>query len=498
MQDQKNFSLLNSYRIFTAFGLAALVSFTVGCTGDFKIFPGNSSNNSNGNNGNDSGQSTPCTGDYVQAGAACVHICQAAPDSSAAPFQAILNKDNINYYVVCNNEQFNAIGTQSEYLSKNFILKADLSFDATSTAESNFTPIGSDRNASALQEYSGIFNGDGHVVSGLVFKKLASDVALFRRTNGATIKNLRVSQVNFKGINSVGGLVGFATGTTIINSESTGSTIQATDASGGLVGSALNSHILKSHSQDSHIKATHAGGALAGYSESSEISESFGSNEVSATFRVGGLLGVAVNSSITKSFGSGTIAGTSEVGGLIGIASASTVALSYAAAAVGGTSEVGGLVGYIKKGSQVSQSYASGAVTGVGQVGGLLGNVDSSSVTNTYATATVYGTGNAGGLIGVVQSSSISNSYTTGSVDGTSSINGFIGQQLDTKSTFTELYMDMETSGHSSDATSAAKTTGEMKTSSTYSKWDQSIWTIVDGQYPQLKNVIPGLSLKKN
>ena len=139
-----------------------------------------------------------------------------------------------------------------------------------------------------------------------------------------------------------------------------------------------------------------------------------------------------------------------------------------------GQNEVGGLVGLNDGSSTISNSYSTGSVSGSSYVGGLVGlNGSSSAISNSYSSGSVSGSSYVGGLVGYNYSSSsiISNSYSTGSVSGSSNVGGLVGLN---SSTVTNSFWDTETSGQTTSAGGAGKTTAQMKTAATYTDagWD--------------------------
>lgn len=77
--------------------------------------------------------------------------------------------------------------------------------DITIPAGTTWTPIGS-----AANPYTGVFDGDGHTVSGLTASITAAKYSpeapfgLFGKTQGATIKNLKMSDTSLTGASYAG------------------------------------------------------------------------------------------------------------------------------------------------------------------------------------------------------------------------------------------------------------------------------------------------------
>ena len=90
-------------------------------------------------------------------------------------------------------------GTAEAYAS------VKLTADITIPAGTTWTPIGS-----AANPYTGVFDGDGHTVSGLTASITAAKYSpeapfgLFGKTQGATIKNLKMSDTSLTGASYAG------------------------------------------------------------------------------------------------------------------------------------------------------------------------------------------------------------------------------------------------------------------------------------------------------
>jgi hypothetical protein len=87
-------------------------------------------------------------------------------------------------------------------------------FDGDGVMESNFIPVGGRQAAAVLNNYrlfQGIFDGDGHIVSGLRIlygDNVIDYVGLFGVAWGATIKNVGIENGEFSGSGCVGALCG--------------------------------------------------------------------------------------------------------------------------------------------------------------------------------------------------------------------------------------------------------------------------------------------------
>ncbi|MFA7083279.1 MAG: GLUG motif-containing protein, partial [Arcobacteraceae bacterium] len=240
--------------------------------------------------------------------------------------------------------------------------------------------IGTGEGWNPIGVFSGNFDGLGHSISDLYTNRSANNQGLFGQTEDASIVNVNLTNVDIKGQNKVGGLVGNATITHIENVSTSGKVVGNNEV-GGLVGYIINAKdtILKSHS----------------------------SAQVTGANDVGGLVGnLNYDSAIRQSYATGEVTGDgSNIGGLVGNSNYSTIENSYATGTVNGLSTKGGLIGNSEN-DQITNSYATGEVVGIApSFGGLIGSEDGTTVSdsffNTETTKQTKGIGNSATATGV-------------------------------------------------------------------------------------------------
>ena len=158
-------------------------------------------------------------------------------------------------------------------------------------AEDNFIPIGT----SLSYPFKGNYDGCNHTISKLTINRDLDYVGLFGRTEGATIRNLKLLEVKITGYRFTGAITGYSESTKIINCSSNGYIEDANSTSswiGGISGALIT---------DSHIK----------YCSSATI--------LNGVQNIGGITGVlGLNSSLKNSYFTGEIHNGSPVGGLVG------------------------------------------------------------------------------------------------------------------------------------------------------------------------------------
>jgi len=342
-------------------------------------------------------------------------------------------------------------------------------------------PIGNNDN-----QFRGIFDGNGYVVSGVYINNSDNFQGFFGRIASGTIKNFGIVASYIKGGGDTGGLVGYNNSSgTISNSYYTG-IVEGTRAIGGLVGY-NNGEITGSYSSCTVIGDTLVGG-LVGVNESSNISDSYSIGEVTGKLQIGGLVGRNESGKISDSYSTSKIAGESHVGGLVGTNWNGTISNGYSTGTVMGNRGIGGLVGGNENG-KINGCYSIGMITGEKFVGGLVGaNNNNSEIRNSYSTGSVTGEYGVGGLAGGTIGGKIEYSYSVSTVTGQSYTGGLIGGNEGGK--INNCYYNKETSGRNNSEGGTGKTTMQMKETITFANWNfTNTWSIkstINEGYPHL------------
>jgi len=296
-------------------------------------------------------------------------------------------------------------------LDGSYVLTQDINAAETTNwnGGKGFLPIG--KNTEIPWDYpgfSGVFDGQGHTVAGLVLKQAedntiedSHNVGLFGISKGE-IRNLRLSDVVVTGANVVGGLVGGNWGK-VINCHVSGK-VTGVGVTGGLIGSNFGI-----------VTDCHAAGV--------------------STVRDGGLGGlIGVNGTageVIRCYAEGTVGREgvcTNIGGLIGD-NDGTVVECYATCEVLGHGFLGGLIGDNNSPVHVKDCYATGNVFGNAYAGGLIGAHNEGTVTNCHASGAVTVMLFAGGLV-AVNFGEISDCYAIGDITSTfqnSEVGGLIG-----------------------------------------------------------------------
>ena len=285
------------------------------------------------------------------------------------------------------------------------MLFSDINLDDLGVNEtgSNWTAVGT---SGTNNHFKGIFDGNGFSVSNLKINRPDENYqGFFGITNGATIKNVTLDNVEVTGKNYTGGLVGYNYNNSIIENCTSSGNVTGNSYTGGLVGENYN---------DSTIENCTSSGNVTGY------------------YCTGGLIGHNFsNSKISNCSSSATVKGDSDyTGGLVGANKEALIENCSAFGMVTGNTSTGGLVGYNHINATIENCTSSGNVTGNGRTGGLVGyNYDNSIIKNSNSLGNVIGNDlYTGGLVGTNHiNSTIENCSSSATVSGNSYTGGLIG-----------------------------------------------------------------------
>ncbi len=206
------------------------------------------------------------------------------------------------------------------------ILTADIDLSSVS----NWMPIGySTGDIENSRTFSGTFNGNGHVISGLTSSQneLNSD-GLFGVTSDANIYHFHLLNPVISNSAYVGTVVGKANNTHIsdvlVTSNASGSnfTVQANLIAGGIVGGSDASTTIERCLFRGRIKGTDAAGGIIGYGlQGLTITDCSADNYIataSGEVAVGGIAGLTSQASITRCLARNEFANASTKGAIVG------------------------------------------------------------------------------------------------------------------------------------------------------------------------------------
>lgn len=321
-------------------------------------------------------------------------------------------------YLITSVDDFIKIFTSEDYLKVHYKLTNDLDF--SNISDWNIGTI------SNFQAFSGSFDGDNHIISGLSSSRTLP--SLFYSLDKAVIKNLIFSNIDFNVIESGWGnllaiLAYHSTIENIIITKSVKITGNASYA-GGLIGTAHNSKFL-------HI---------ANYADIKTNYDDKG--------KASGIVNEAYGSEISECYNYGNITATNSI--------------------------VGGIVGYLGVASDTSNigtiknTYNFGNIETTLTGGGIVGSGESSIIENTYNIFSKEVSSNVANIVGTSYGMVIKNSYY---------LNSFASSVVEDKENTTTFINVI------------GKTEEQLKDKNTYLNFDfNTIWSIDNNTYPYLTN----------
>lgn len=259
----------------------------------------------------------------------------------------------------------------AQHSNKHFIQTHDIDMDVAPWNEDNgWLPIG-DAGDDGGNRFHGHFDGDGYVISNLMMNRNISYTGLFGYISGATIKNLALEDVDFRGGGYRSGTVsGLAENSTIENTYVTGSVSVNGSQTAGFIGAAWACNITDSWADIEYTTANSWDGIF--------IGTCYGNTTVRNCFTLG---------SFTQ-----TAESRQNLGAFIGMLTSATVENSYSRATINVPAEsnrVGSFIGRNLNGT-ITNCYATGRLTaGEGSnTGGLTGDNGGGCETSYWDTET--------------------------------------------------------------------------------------------------------------
>jgi hypothetical protein len=198
----------------------------------------------------------------------------------------------------------------------------DWALDYELTADLNMTgktckPIGNGDGTSNTTPFTGSFNGNGHVVRNITISGF-NDLGFFGYTDGASIKNLSIDNIQLSGFSWVGGLCGWLNNSVVLNCNVQG-VVYCTIIGGIFCGSIDNESTVKyCYSEGSIIGTGFSGviGGFAGGNDNSLISNCYSTGSVSGGIVLSGFCASNINGGIIKNcYCTGNVTGNNDVGG---------------------------------------------------------------------------------------------------------------------------------------------------------------------------------------
>ena len=247
------------------------------------------------------------------------------------------------------------------------VLTADGSLNGDASTFRVWTPIGN-----YYHHYTGTFEGNGKIISGLFNQNKTDYLGLFGYMGSGTVQNVGLVDTYFYGKSYVAGIVGCNEGK-VDNCHNAGSINATGDRVGGIVGRNTEYANVNNCCNTGRVHGAQWVGGVVGYNLNyGTVSYCDNSGNVSGDGQqVGGVVGTN-NGTVKYCSNSGSISGN-YVGGVVGVnGSRGTVRNSYNTGSVNGGDYAGGVAG-INQWGTFGNCYNTGTVTGGNYIGSLSG-----------------------------------------------------------------------------------------------------------------------------
>jgi hypothetical protein len=223
--------------------------------------------------------------------------------------------ENVNFYAV---QDVKEIATRGDLdsvrsgLNGKYILVKDIELNDVA-----WSPIG---------QFTGIFNGNFHKITGLWTDTTSNQIGFFSTISDAKIKNLGIEIAKgkqLKGGQYVGGIAGRMSGSSSIVNSYVAGDLTGSNAAGGIVGEIANTASIKNSYSAGSIKGTERVGGIVGHlTNTASVKYTYSTADVTGSSNyVGGIVGGTDNggkASLENSYSKGAVSGSSSVGGVVG------------------------------------------------------------------------------------------------------------------------------------------------------------------------------------
>ena len=293
--------------------------------------------------------------------------------SSSSPYE--IETLNNYYWLTENSTQWN------QY----FILTANIDASDTDNWDSGRGP---EAIGNTGTKFTGNFDGQGYTIDTLWIDRLAwQGMGLFGRTDGATIKNLKLTNIWVRGHSLVGALVGASENSTISNCFVSGSVHSGDSSVGGLIGKAVTTNINRCASSCSVTGSSNYVAGLTGYNNGVTISNCYATGEVSgAGLYCAGFSGYVQNSNIYYCYSTGNVHyGNITHQGFISFKSGSSVnSCFWNTESSGISSSTGGGTGKTTSEMKILATFTDESTIGLNTAWDFIGSPNDDSGSNDY------------------------------------------------------------------------------------------------------------------
>lgn len=177
--------------------------------------------------------------------------------------------------------------------------------------------------------FHGIFDGNGHTISGLYAQNYGETGLFAGLYRTATVKNLTIEKSYLSSYDTfAGGICGYNYKGTIENCENRAVISSWYYMAGGICGVNFNGMVSRC-SNEAFISGQEAAGGITGQSVHATVSESCSTGRISSLQFAGGVVGAFECGSIETCFNIGTVSGNEKIGGIVGDSNANCTACYY-------------------------------------------------------------------------------------------------------------------------------------------------------------------------
>ena len=260
-------------------------------------------------------------------------------------------------YLIYSEEDLRNIGRAEGWsLDCHYKLMRDLTLEKPPSGQSNWSPIGIDKN----NPFTGTFDGNGKTISDMtIVNGSPGAIGLFGYIKGenARVENLGIIDVNIEMDSNylVGAIAGVIYSGTVRNCYATGNIFGGL-VTGGLVGN--NSGTIESCYSKVDVTGYIWWGCIVFPMKQGLIETDYPYIYKTYESYIGGLVGIMTDGTIKSSYSMGSLKGD-YVGGIVGYMVNSKVHNCYTLTNIDGWIFVGGITGYMKT-SVIENCYASG------------------------------------------------------------------------------------------------------------------------------------------
>ena len=305
--------------------------------------------------------------------------------------------------------------------------------------------------------FSGIYDGGLKTITGLSITDTASYTGLFGLVRGAQVSNVVIKGAKLDVGSYAGVLAGKMDSTTVENCTLEDVEIKGTDRVGGLVGEASMVEVL-SVVVSGTVQGTNSVGGIVGRMQDGSIATVMNKAKVSGSVTVAGVVGsfASVNTDgvIIDAMNYGTVKGTKDVAGVVATLSSTRLERSGNFGAVDADSSqignVGGVVAVASSKSVVKEVFNTAPITVVRSMsaGGVIGSMKSVNGSGMFNLGELSGkASNMGGLVGVVDGeTTMESSYNAGKIPD-NNVSGTVAGKAASSVTLKNVYYDKTVGG---------------------------------------------------